>query len=182
MAARVHGVTAPHEDRGVPTGEELLHANRAVFVESISLALVVSIHSECHAAPAAVAVECVRGAAHPAYSAFVAVVNLLLLVVVVPELADVAVVARELRLALLAPLGWALDVLTLDALDLSRCKPVVLVSLLEVLFILVLHVIVAESAREELFTLLASLGASPSVVSTALLHGAGFLAFLVSHC
>jgi len=133
---------------------------------------VVSLHLARHAASTAVTVEGVLCASNPADAALVAVIDLLLFEIIIPEFADFAVVARKVNLALFASLRWALNMIAPYTLDLLCSKAVELMRLLDIVLILVLDLVMAESAWKELLAVLALLEACPSVVRASLFHWA----------
>lgn len=130
-------------------------------------AFMVVLKSQTKAALAHVAMEEVFSAADTTYTAAVAVEYFLLFVIIIEQVADLAQVTSELYVATLTFLLHGLLGVTLVALDHGDCVPVHLMVLFRVHFALKFDFIVTQTAREELFALLAAFLASTTVVLAA---------------
>jgi len=88
-------VSTFQECRRIARGEELLHADSTVLLESIHLALVVVFKSHAHTTSTYIAMKSVFSSANPTDPTFIAVEYFLFQVFIVVKLADVTVISSE---------------------------------------------------------------------------------------
>jgi hypothetical protein len=163
----MHGVTTTQECGGLARVVHVLHAHCAVLLQLALHARMGTFHLDREATLARLAMEEVVPTTNTTNAAPFAVENFLPLPVIVEKYADVAEVSSELDLAILTVRLWFLNGETLIAPYFLDSLSVQLVILFGVHLIVILDIVVAESAWEELMALRALLGAATLVMLAA---------------